>query len=458
MDTIPLSVLIWVSVQPIIRLFLCVACGFAITKAGLFSPTAAVGAGQIVINITFPMLCFSKIVPAFDSKTIGSVGPLFLVAILYETFGLAMSWVIKQSFWVPHRFRYGILVAGGWANIGDIPTAIVMSLMASAPFNGTQDENLAVAYLSVFVLVYIITLFTLGGMKWIEMDYAGEDVEDEEVRERLCHKQKKIATAFASLARRVFRLSKKKRESDAETFVAAVGERASIKSDGANSGAVPQKHSQDEKRVESNKAETAPVSTQRQMIRKCYYMIRAAMSPPSLSIVVSFIISVVPTLKALFVSGVPGVDISPAPDGQPPLAVLMNTASFIGAASVPLGLMSLGCALARLQFPRGSWRSFPIAAISALAVAKLMVMPVFGVLICQGLTHVGVIDPGNHVLRFICIFMSCLPTSTTQVLLTQVYSGTGTATHLAAFLIPQYILMFGTMTGLTAYTLLLLFG
>ena len=44
-----------------------------------------------------------------------------------------------------------------------------------------------------------------------------------------------------------------------------------------------------------------------------------------------------------------------------------------------------------------------------------------------------------------------------QVYLTQVYSGTGTATHLAAFLIPQYILMFGTMTGLTAYTLHLLF-
>lgn len=37
-----------------------------------------------------------------------------------------------------------------------IATAVVMSLMASAPFNGTEDENLAVAYLSVFVLVYIV--------------------------------------------------------------------------------------------------------------------------------------------------------------------------------------------------------------------------------------------------------------------------------------------------------------
>ncbi|KIM54957.1 hypothetical protein SCLCIDRAFT_1221573 [Scleroderma citrinum Foug A] len=181
------------------------------------------------------------------------------------------------------------------------------------------------------------------------------------------------------------------------------------------------------------------------------------MSPPSLSIIVSFVISLVPTLKALFVSGVPGVKISPAPDGQPPLAILMNTATFIGDASIPLGLICLGSALARLQLPEGSWRSLPIASISALAAARLIIMPVLGVIICQSLTHVGIIDSGNNVLRFICIFMSCLPTSTTQVYLTQVYSGTGTATHLAAFLIPQYILMFGTMTGLTAYTLHLIF-
>lgn len=50
-------------------------------------------------------------------------------------------------------------------------------------------------------------------------------------------------------------------------------------------------------------------------------------------------------------------------------------------------------------------------------------------------------------------FFSCLPTATTQVYLTQVYSGTGTAEHLAAFLIPQYALMFISMTALNAYAI-----
>ena len=51
-------------------------------------------------------------------------GPLVLIALLYEAIGVVLAWLIKQFFWVPHRFRYGILVAGGWGNIGDIRESI----------------------------------------------------------------------------------------------------------------------------------------------------------------------------------------------------------------------------------------------------------------------------------------------------------------------------------------------
>ena len=250
-----------------------------------------------------------------------------------------------------------------------------------------------------------ITLFTLGGIQWIVMDYEGEDIEDIEVQESLRMKQKNIATTFASLADRVLhRSSKKQHGSDAETCITVIERREPMESNDTNHGAASQIYSQDEKEATSIKSEIVPVDSRRQMIKKAYIMIRSAMSPPSLSIIVSFVISLVPTLKALFVSGVPGVKISPAPDGQPPLAILMNTATFIGDASIPLGLICLGSALARLQLPEGSWRSLPIASISALAAARLIIMPVLGVIICQSLTHVGIIDSGNNVLRFICMY------------------------------------------------------
>lgn len=48
------------------------------------------------------------------------IGPLILVALLYQALGFILAFVIKRVFWVPHRFRWGIVVASVWANWGDI--------------------------------------------------------------------------------------------------------------------------------------------------------------------------------------------------------------------------------------------------------------------------------------------------------------------------------------------------
>ncbi|OAX39401.1 auxin efflux carrier [Rhizopogon vinicolor AM-OR11-026] len=496
MSTISTSTLIWISVQPLIRLFLCVGCGFAATKAGLFPAAAARGAGQIIINVTLPNMMFSRIVPAFSSSNISQLGPLVLIALIYMLIGIAISWFIKLSFWVPHRFRYGILVAGGWANIGDIPTSVALSIMASAPFNGAQDENLAVGYIAAFILVFSVTLFPLGGYRFVMMDYNGPDLENEQVKQSLDTKHAKtlsdLAAGFAHLKRISLLSHSTVKETHAEagqttsekesfnvtlasegpvttpyraptvedagiSFVDEHPSSAEFPSSPPSTVAQPVPLSTDGAREVSETFVVAPASRSQKVIGLAFQVLQSFMSPPSLSIIISFIISVIPPLKALFVTGVPGTHIHLAPDGQPPLAFIMNTAAFIGAASVPMGLITLGSALARLNLPRNQWKSLPLCAIGSLALGRLIVMPVLGVLICQGLAHIGLIDPSNNVLRFVCIFMSCLPSATTQVFLTQVYSGTGNAEHLSAFLIPQYIIMFVSMTATTAFTLHLLF-
>jgi hypothetical protein len=35
-----------------------------------------------------------------------------MVAILYMFIGLAMGWIVREVFYVPHDFYYGILVVG----------------------------------------------------------------------------------------------------------------------------------------------------------------------------------------------------------------------------------------------------------------------------------------------------------------------------------------------------------
>ncbi|KAH8105071.1 auxin efflux carrier [Phellopilus nigrolimitatus] len=186
-------------------------------------------------------------------------------------------------------------------------------------------------------------------------------------------------------------------------------------------------------------------------------VMRSFLLPCSVTIVFSIVISVVTPLKALF-TPVPNSPIPNAPDGQPPLAFILDCATFVGAASVPLGLICLGAAVARVNLPRrGEWGMLPLGAIIWFAITKMLLLPVLGVLICQGLVQVGFIDADDKVLRFVCMFMSVVPTATSQVYLTQVYSGTGEAGVLPLFLVPQYILMFFSMTILIAYSLSILF-
>ncbi|KAL5534864.1 hypothetical protein ACEPAG_1329 [Sanghuangporus baumii] len=593
-----IGALIWVSVRPLLRLVLCTLCGFIITKADIFPPVAARGVGQIILNITLPALMFSKIVPAFTSNNVGALGPLILVAFLYEAFGITIAWLVKQFFWVPHRFRYGILGAGGWSNVGDIPTSVIMSITGSAPFNGSTDQTVAVAYLAAFIIVFFITLFPLGGTKLIEWDYVGPDKDDEEVRKSVPEQTKesfrRISKDLSSLRRRVAGRRKAKRsdgmdedleknddmervehgrcknegavdekdieedafvpesdcteerrstlapasqssrcqrqspkhvsfqhDTDLDDNATIVPERICTPTCSVSASATaagndgypsrvtsptpsltpgdsesvhPSHRPQFSRRTSQNASTTTatiandpissgpahdhklpssvgPTTAPRPRSRATHHVLLAharsillsMLTPQAIAIFVALLIALVPILKSLFTpvdTDGDGRNMVPnAPDGQPPLAFVLDTATFIGAASVPMGLISLGSALARLQVPHSpaQWRSLPLGAISALAIGKMVLMPIIGVLLTQGLTSAGVIDESDKVLRFVCIFLSCIPTATTQVFLTQVYSGTGEATTLSAFLVPQYALMFITMTILTAFTLTLLF-
>lgn len=136
-------------------------------------------------------------------------------------------------------------------------------------------------------------------------------------------------------------------------------------------------------------------------------ILRNLLLPPSLTILASFLIAFVTPLKALF-TPVPGyASIPDAPDGQPPLAFVLDTASFVGGASIPLGLICLGSALARLELPGvrspTDWARLPLAAISLLALGKMVLVPVLGVLIVDGFVSVGFINREDKVLRFVCV-------------------------------------------------------
>ncbi|KAK0203453.1 auxin efflux carrier [Desarmillaria ectypa] len=491
--------LIWVSFRPLLRLVMSVLGGFIITKVDIFPDVAARGAGQIALNITMPCLMFSKMVPAFSSSNINVLGPLFAIGAIYQFMGIGLAWLIKQFFWVPHRFRYSMLAAGGWGNYGDIPTAVIMSITGDAPFNGEEDQDLAVAYISALILYYMFTFFPLGGNRLIALDFKGPEVSPEEVQESIRIRRKFILHGLPKALKQQALHSGVDPKDDCENQVEnsekartekatyepvdpqrRPGRNVSFHEDATivasskviqpvyrKTGSCPPPptltiHAEDNDGSPSYPL--SPIDPGLHPISRRWKIIlptvRTAFEsicmPASLAIIVSFVISLITPVKALFVQ-VNGYYMPLAPDGEPPLAFIIDFAEFMGAASVPLGLICLGSALARLNVPRSQWSNIPLGAILSLAVGRMVLMPVLGVLICKGLIHVDFISKDDKVLQFVCIFFSCLPTATTQVFVTQVYSGTGSADHLPAFLIPQYLLMFLSMTALSAFTLQLLF-
>lgn len=479
--------LIWTSIRPLIRTFLTVGTGFALTKADLFPTEAARGAAQIALNISMPCLLFSRIVPSLNPQNIGSLAPLTIVGLLYGVVGAAMAWIIKQFFWVPHRFRYGALAAGGWGNYGDIPTAIALGITASAPFRGIDDENLAIAYISMLILVFFVTLFPLGGFLIVAKDFDGPDVDSEELRERMRLRRRKIVTETVLFLRRLRLLRRHTDKADTFSDVETGGgrpEKEAMSFKDVCAIAPSLEHhtthveTADSRENTERKAPTAtpptttidpdPEITQgtanHSSPRKSRFHLKSflveLLKPVPIAIYFAIVTALVDPLKALFLP--PSANFQPrfrpvAPDGQPPLAFILDTTAFIGASSVPIGLVCLGSALARLRVGSNAGRAFPRGAIAALALVKMIITPILGVAVTRYFAHIGFVDPKDKVLQFVCILFSGLPTATTQVYLTQVYSPTGSTEHLSAFLIPQYILMPFTMTGLVVYTLNYLF-
>jgi auxin efflux carrier family protein len=127
------------------------------------------------------------------------------------------------------------------------------------------------------------------------------------------------------------------------------------------------------------------------------------LSPPAISCLLSLTIALVPQLKALFVP-VPGVDMPDAPDGEPPLYFILDITTFAGAASVPTGLIVLGASLSSLSLAHGLP---PWGSIILMALLKLAVMPVIGVLWTQLLTyHSPLVNPDQTMLRFVMMLLA----------------------------------------------------
>jgi auxin efflux carrier family protein len=273
---------------------------------------------------------------------------------------------------------------------------------------------------STKLIFHKVTLFPLGGFLSISKDFDGPDVESEELRKRMRIRRKLLVKTVFSLRYipRVCRRSKKRLDLEARSDCQEKGNFSLCETVGSKARAectTPTTTSPMSTIVPEDSTYLTHVAVLERTPQSAGWshlpsrakrFLVELLKPIPIVIVFAVVIALVDPLKALFLP--PSADFNPrfrpvAPDGQPPLAFVLDTATFIGAASVPIGLICLGSALAHL--PVGSGKAFPRGAIVALALAKMVVTPILGVGVTRFFVHVGFVNRDDKVLQFLCMYV-----------------------------------------------------
>lgn len=204
----------------------------------------------------------------------------------------------------------------------------------------------------------------------------------------------------------------------------------------------------------SPESQPQKVSLGRKIIRQFLGTIKNFAAPNSVSLIVSIAIAMAPPLKALFVPSTL-VHIPTAPDKLPPLSFVIDITSYVGNASVPLGLLLLGATISRLKIksmPEGFWKT----ALAVTAV-RLIILPVFGVGLTTGIHKAGWFGD-DKLVRFVSVLEYGLPSATSLVYFTAFYTDPHSDDHLqmdclAVVCIAQYLILWFTLPFLVTFTL-----
>ena len=267
-----------------------------------------------------------------------------------------------------------------------------------------------------------ITLFPLGGFLLISRDFEGQDVDSEELRERMQLRRRKLAekaTCLLGHLSRLFRHSDQAcdteagnglREKDTISHNGSMGSKSTISQKTLTS--TPPSRTSDEN-MDFTPLEIHGHSTDHRPSCRLYSRLRhflaELLKPIRVVIFISVVIAFVDPLKAVFPP--PSGSFQPrfrlvVPDGRLPLAFVVDTANFIGAASFSIGLICLGSALACLRLRSGE--TFPRCAIAALALARMVVTPLLGVGITRWMAHAGFVDRDDNVFA-VCMHVRVSP-------------------------------------------------
>ncbi|MBW0473914.1 hypothetical protein O181_013629 [Austropuccinia psidii MF-1] len=420
-----LITLVWLSLKPLIKVIISGCVGFGLVRFKDLDETGLKTIAQVQIVAALPFNLFFNIVPSITTQNSHGILVCIAFALFYTLLGYILAHVLLRFVSVPDNFRHGFIVAAIWSNWGNLPLSVIQSIMAGPPFGKPGQINLGFALGSFFAIVHSITMFVGPGTRMIEKDF--------EEKPQSIHPEPS-SLGHPTLRNRLSIISAEYCYSDTE-----------------ESALTSQVNRSDSLLITDQLGETAPLlglpevnknqPLKKSRVESCHHLI----SPVNVALVVATVIAVVPALKHLFVNE-DYHHLPTASGDEPILSVFLDSAKFLGASAMPLALIVTGASFGRMSVPRSSWSSLPFGAMFGLAVAKLIIMPLFGfgaVSLLKNFTNIFEGKDGQ-VLQFVCFYYSCTVISTNQISLTTIAAGDSSIESnvdlLCAFIIIQYLI------------------
>lgn len=167
-------------------------------------------------------------------------------------------------------------------------------------------------------------------------------------------------------------------------------------------------------------------------------MLKSLANFANIATILGLIVTAISPIRSLFIA-------QDTTTVNAPLGFVFEVSAFVGSAAVPMAMTNLGAAIGRLRFGK-AFKALPSSIVVLIAVARLIVMPIIGILTVRGLVSGGVLDKENKMLQFVLMLQSCVPTASTCAFFTQMFHPKGEAHAIANVILFQYMISMVTMS------------
>ncbi|CUS24061.1 LAQU0S13e02410g1_1 [Lachancea quebecensis] len=176
--SIGVGVAIYAAIKPVLKIYVIILVGYLLARYNLVTVETSRGVSNMVVNAILPCLTFNKIVANISDKDIKEVGVLVLTAFLIFAVGGVGALITKWATNSPKQWYWGLLFAGIFPNISDLPIAYVQSMSNGSVFTSAQVDR-GVAYCCIFLCTQSFLMMNFGMFRLVGLDFR-EPSKDEE--------------------------------------------------------------------------------------------------------------------------------------------------------------------------------------------------------------------------------------------------------------------------------------